>query len=431
MADAAKPKPYTVSSLTAALKRLIEGDFTRIYVEAEISGWKRYPSGHCYFTLKDDGAQVSAVMFASSFERCKAKEGLKDGAKVLVYANATVYPPRGNYQLVVLAAKLAGEGELMQRYLELKAKLEAEGLFDPARKRPLPYMPRRIAIVTSEAGAVIHDMCTVLTRRFPAVEIRLYPCLVQGAEAPASIVAGIEYFNRGDAAFLPHEDKEDASEEKGDSASPWRADLLIVARGGGSFEDLFCFNDETLVRAVAASHIPTISAVGHETDFTLCDFAADRRAGTPSIAAEIAVPVLSELRQALQASDLRLATSLRSRGDCYAQRVDHLGAALGTALLQAHGNARSRLDRLSPRLEPALRFRLQAVGARLEKAEAKLNAYSPYGVLERGYSITTAADGSVVRDASSVKPGDVLTTRLAAGVVRSVAEAATAREMVP
>ena len=398
MADKVQPKPYTVSSLTAALKAMIEGGFTRIYVEAEISGWKRYPSGHCYFTLKDDGAQVSAVMFASSFERCKAKDGLRDGAKVLVYANATVYPPRGNYQLVVLAAKLAGEGELMQRYLELKAKLEAEGLFDAARKRPLPFLPRRIAIVTSEAGAVIHDMCTVLTRRFPVVEIRLFPCLVQGAEAPASIVAGIEHFN---------------------ACSSWQADLLIVARGGGSFEDLFCFNDETLVRAVAASRIPTISAVGHETDFTLCDFAADRRAGTPSIAAEIAVPVLSELRQALTTSALRLATSLRGRGDYFAQRVDHLGASLGAALLQAHGNARSRLDRLLPRLEPALRFRLQEVRARLEKAEARLKAYSPYGVLERGYSITTAADGSVVRDAAAVKEGDVLMTRLASGSVRS------------
>ena len=400
MAEAPKPKPYSVSSLTAALKTTIEGNFTRIYVEAEISGWKRYPSGHCYFTLKDDGAQVSAVMFASAFERCKARDGLKDGAKVLVYANATVYPPRGNYQLVVLAAKLAGEGELMQRYLELKAKLEAEGLFDSKRKRPLPFLPRRIAIVTSEAGAVIHDMCTVLTRRFPAVEIRLYPSLVQGAEAPASIVAGIEWFN---------------------TCPDWRADLLIVARGGGSFEDLFCFNDETLVRAVAGSRIPTISAVGHETDFTLCDFAADRRAGTPSIAAEIAVPVLSELQQTLASSHLRLTTALRNRGDYFAQRVDHLGAALGAALARVYGDARSRLDRLQPRLAPALVLRLQSVRARLEKAEARLTAYSPYGVLERGYSITTAQDGSIVRDAASVRAGDVLVTRLSRGAVRSEA----------
>ena len=155
--EEAKPAPFTVSSLTDRIKRSLESQFTKIYVEAEISGWKRYPSGHCYFTLKDSGAQISAVMFASAYERCRAKASLADGAKVLVYGNVTVYPPRGNYQLVVLAAKPVGEGDLMQRYLELKAKLEAEGLFLKSRKRQLPFMPRRIAIVTSEAGAVIHD----------------------------------------------------------------------------------------------------------------------------------------------------------------------------------------------------------------------------------------------------------------------------------
>ena len=185
------PKPYTVSGLTAELKATLEAKWTRIYVEAEISGWRLYPSGHAYFTLKDSGAQISAVMFASSLARCRVKDALKDGAKVLVYGNVSVYAPRGNYQLMVLAAKLVGEGDLMQKYLELKAKLEKEGLFDAARKRKLPFLPRRIGIVTSEAGAVIHDMCTVLTRRFPALEIRLYPCLVQGAEAPRTIIDGI------------------------------------------------------------------------------------------------------------------------------------------------------------------------------------------------------------------------------------------------
>ena len=258
MSEEVQPKPYSVSSLTAKLKSVIEGGFTRIYVEAEISGWKLYPSGHAYFTLKDSGAQIQAVMFASALARCRAKAGLKDGAKVVVYGNVSVYAPRGNYQLVVLAAKLAGEGDLMQRYLELKERLGSEGLFDASRKRRLPWLPRRIAIATSEAGAVIHDMCTVITRRYPAVEVRLFPCQVQGAEAPASIVRAIEYFN--------------SQETVGEG---WRADILIIARGGGSFEDLFCFNDETLVRAVAASRIPTVSAVGHETDFTLCDFVAD------------------------------------------------------------------------------------------------------------------------------------------------------------
>ena len=424
MADGtSQDKPLSVSALTQGLKSLIEGRFSKIYVEAEISGWRPYPSGHVYFTLKDRDAQVSAVMFKANFERCKARAALKDGAKVVVYANCTVYAPRGNYQLVVLAAKLVGEGDLMQRYLELKAKLEQEGLFAASRKRPLPFLPRRIGLVTSPAGAVVHDMCRVLMRRCPAVEIRLYPASVQGADAPASIVGGISYFN-----LMADKD--------------WAADLLIVGRGGGSFEDLFCFNDEALVREVAASKIPTISAVGHETDYTLCDFAADVRAGTPSIAAEIAVPVLADLADQLQAFNAQLSTALRSRGEFFAQRVDQLADALSStltiavsdaerrlaqaaprltaALVQVETRAARRLEGLRPRLEPAVRLCLQRAESRLETAAAKLKAYSPYGVLERGYSLTTAADGSVVRDAAQLKGGDVLTTRLARGTVKSV-----------
>ena len=409
VSDAAKP--YSVTSLTAELKSALEGRFTRIYVEAEISGWRLYPSGHAYFTLKDSGAQISAVMFASSLARCRAKDGLKDGAKVLVYGNVTVYAPRGNYQLVVLAAKLVGEGDLMQKYLELKAKLEREGLFDPARKRPLPFMPRRIGVVTSEAGAVIHDMCTVLTRRFPALEIRLYPSLVQGETAPATIIAGIRYFN----ALASNR-----TIEQSEHSNNWSPDLLIVARGGGSFEDLFCFNDEALVREVAASKIPTISAVGHETDFTLCDFAADKRAGTPSIAAEIAVPLLADLKAQIADCRSRLVSALRGKGEFFAQRVDQLSDALGSSLKIALANGERRLARVTPRLEPALRLHMQRAEARLQKAEAQLRAYSPYGVLERGYSLTTAADGSVVKDAAVVKKGDRLTTRFAKGTATSV-----------
>ena len=372
MSGEVQPKPYSVSSLTAQLKSALESKFARIYVEAEISGWKLYPSGHAYFTLKDSGAQIQAVMFANALARCRAKAGLKDGAKVVVYANVSVYAPRGNYQLVVLAAKIAGEGDLMQRYLELKERLGKEGLFEPGRKRPLPFLPRRIGIVTSEAGAVIHDMCTVLTRRFPAVEIRLFPCQVQGSEAPATIVRGIGYFNE---------------------SSDWTADVIIVARGGGSFEDLFCFNDETLVRAVAASRIPTVSAVGHETDFTLCDFAADVRAGTPSIAAERVVPVLSEILARLDAFEGRLLTSLRSKGEWFAQRVDHLGDSLAGAL----AIYRERLEN------------------RFARAETRLALLSPYSVLERGYSLTVTESGNVVRDSASLAPGERIVTRFCKG----------------
>lgn len=413
------PKPYTVSSLTENLKRVIEGGFTKIYVEAEISGWRLYPSGHAYFTLKDSGAQISAVMFASAFGRCRVRTSLRDGAKVVVYGNVSVYAPRGNYQLVVLAAKLVGEGDLMQRYLELKAKLEAEGLFDKSRKRRLPFLPRRIGIVTSEAGAVIHDMCNVLFRRFPDLHVRLFPALVQGDGAPAELAAGIGYFQ-----------------------SEFDADLLIIARGGGSFEDLFCFNDEMLVRTVASSAIPVISAVGHETDFTLCDFAADVRAGTPSIAAEIAVPLKDELVRRLDTLKQTLAGRLERKGEWFAQRLDQLSDSLSSSLTVAAANAASRLERVRPRLASSLKVasvasasRLERLGrglvsavdlhmvktaGRVDKACCKLDALSPYAVLDRGYSLTSTESGEVVKDASSLSPGMRITTRYRHG--RTVSE---------
>ena len=400
MADESSYPRYTVSSLTAGIKQSLEGGFRRIILDGEISGWKRYPSGHCYFTVKDDGAQISAVMFSSAYEKCKARAGLKDGAKVSVFGSVTVYPPRGNYQISVLSAKVAGVGDLMQQYLELKDRLEKEGLFSSERKRPLPFLPRRIGIATSEAGAVIHDMCTVLTRRFPNLEIRLFPCQVQGAGAAASVVRAIEYFNAEDAR--------------------WRADLLVVARGGGSFEDLFCFNDESLVRAVAASRIPVISAVGHETDYTLCDFAADKRAGTPSIAAEIAVPVMSDLVERISNCSASLASALRAKGEYFAQRLDHLADGLASSLALAASAAERRLERIPPALSAALAMRLQADTARLDRVSDRLRLLSPYGVLERGYSLTTAADGSVVRDASSLRKGARLHTRFAVGEADSV-----------
>ena len=377
MADSKYPA-YTVSSLTTEIAAKLK-TFGPIVLEGEISGWRVYASGHAYFTLKDAGAQMQAVFFASDLSRTIGKIGdvLKDGAKVELFGTVSVYANRGNYQFVARSARLAGIGDLMRRYLELKARLEGEGLFDRSKKRPLPSMPRRIGIVTSESGAVIHDMCTVLTRRFPALEIRLYPCLVQGDGAAETVVAGIEYFN---------------------ACADWRADVLIVARGGGSFEDLFCFNDESLVRAVAASEIVTISAVGHETDYTLCDFAADMRAGTPSIAAEMAVPRLDELKARLADLSASLPRALRAKGEYCAQRIDHLSDGLASALVIF----RERLER------------------RLERASVKLHAYSPYGVLERGYSLTTAEDGSVVKDAASIKDGDTITTRFREGSVRSV-----------
>ena len=377
-----KENPISVTLLSAELKSAVERRFPRVFVSGEISGWKVYPSGHAYFTLKDDGAQIPAVMFRSSLERCKSAAALKEGAKVLVYAGATFYPQRGNCQLVVYAAKMEGEGDLMRRYLELKAKLEAEGLFDRSRKRKIPFMPRRIGIVTSPSGAVIHDMCRVISRRFPYVEIRLFPAVVQGDAAPASLVSGLEYF---------------AAEARRDGG--WKAEVVIVGRGGGSFEDLFSFNDESLARAVAASPVPVISAVGHETDFTLCDFAADLRAGTPSMAAELAVPVAADILRRIASSRSSIASSLRGIYENGAQKIDYSVERMARALSTMVAGFESDMRTL----------------------DAKISLLSPYSVLERGYSITIDAQGKAVTSASAVKKGDILRTRLARGEIVSTA----------
>ena len=415
-------KVYGVSELTDAIKDLFKR-FDKIYVEGEISGWKVYSSGHAYFTVKDENAQLSCVMFSSAISRCKAASRLRDGAKVCLYGRLDVYAPRGSYQMVVLAAKIAGEGDLMARFNELKERLGKEGLFDRGRKRKLPFLPHRIGIVTSPSGAVIHDMCTVLTRRFPNLEIRLYPVKVQGPGAKEEIVEGIRFFNT--------------------SSAVWKPDILIVGRGGGSIEDLWAFNEECVVRAVAESAVPTISAVGHETDFTLCDFAADIRAGTPSIAAEIAVPVKAELMDQVKGLAERLKRAPERAGEVYAQRIDHLALRLSAALRASAAAAEARLSRSAQRLLPALKDslvdaerRLSAIDQkllpaageaiskcerRLIAAEAKMKLLDPNNPLKRGYSLTFAADGSIVRNASSVKPGDVLATRLADGEILSTA----------
>ena len=422
MAEEAEKKIYGVSELTDIIKGLFR-PFDKIFVEGEISGWKIYPSGHAYFTLKDEGAQLSCVMFSSALARCKAAPRLKDGAKVCLYGRLDVYAPRGSYQMVVLAAKIAGEGDLMAKFNELKEKLQGEGLFDKARKRPLPFLPHRIAVVTSPAGAVIHDMCTVLTRRFPNLEIRLYPVKVQGPGAKEEIVAGIQFFNRPSA--------------------DWKPDVLIVGRGGGSIEDLWAFNEECVVRAVAASKVPVVSAVGHETDFTLCDFAADVRAGTPSIAAEIVVPEKEKLRRRIDEAAGRLARAPRQAGETFAQRIDHLELRMTTALRNGTTPVAARLDRAAQRLAPALKEAVAAAERRLARSEprllpamrealakglrrlstaqAKLELLDPGSPLKRGYSLTFDAEGRIVRAAETVKPGDRLTTRLGVGEIASVA----------
>ncbi len=428
-------KIFSVGALTLSIRRNLLANNEKlvgVWIEGEVSGLKAYSSGHRYFTLKDKDAQISCVLFAFRLDGCDDgfREALKksdadaNGLKVQVMGELDLNMSRGQYSFKVARVRLAGLGDRMAQYNALKAKLEAEGLNKldhPELRRPLPFLPHRIGIVTSPAGAVIHDMCTVLTRRFPNLEIRLFPVKVQGDGAANEIVGGIRYFQ----------------------TSEWRPDVLIVGRGGGSVGDVWAFNEEPVVRAVAESVVPVISAVGHESDTTLCDHVADLRAGTPSIAAERAVPVKAELVAQLADLAARLSRAPRQFAEGQVQQLDYLSVRLGTALESAAGRAERRLCDAAARLAPALKetvarmdMRVQRAALRLEspipaaihRAEgalreqaARLELLNPYSVLTRGYSITTDADGHVVRRADAVKRGDRLTTRLAEGEVASVA----------
>ncbi len=430
---------YSVTQLTLSVRRNLLANNEKLvgaWIEGEISGNKVYSSGHRYFTLKDKDASINCVLFAFNLSGCDAafKQALAqgedkvNGLKVQVVGELDLNMSRGQYSFKVHRLRLAGLGDKMAEFNALKAKLEAEGLNKldhPELRRPLPYLPHRIGIVTSPSGAVIHDMCDTINRRFPNVEIRLYPAKVQGEGAATSVVAGIRFFN----GLLVNSDVN------------WKPDVLIVARGGGSVEDLWAFNEEPLVRAVAASAIPVVSAVGHESDTTLCDYVADLRAGTPSIAAERVVPVKSELVAQVRDLSVRIARALRQSVETRVQQVDYLSRRLaGTpqgalnrterrlmdlssrlvpALKDPVARLEQRVQRAALKLDPPLQHAVQRAEARLASAEQKLSLLNPYAILGRGYSITTDAAGRVVRGAGDVRTGDRLTTRLGDGVVES------------
>ena len=435
MFEAMPEKIYSVGALTLSIRRNLLANNAKIagvWIEGEVSGLKTYSSGHRYFTLKDKDAQISCVLFAFRLDGCDdgfqaalaKSDADANGLKVQVMGELDLNMARGQYSFKVARLRLAGLGDRMAQYNALKARLEAEGLNKldhPELRRPLPFLPHRVAIVTSPAGAVIHDMCTVLTRRFPNLEIRLFPVKVQGEGAANEIAGGIRYFQ----------------------TSAWRPDVLIVGRGGGSVEDLWAFNEEPVVYAVAESVVPVISAVGHESDTTLCDHVADLRAGTPSIAAARAVPVKAELEAQVVDLAARLARAPRQFVEGQSQQLDYLSLQLERALDGAAARVERRLRDASVRLAPALKdvvarleVRLQRAALRLEpplpaalqRAEAalreqatRLELLNPYAVLGRGYSITTDADGHVVRRAADIASGDRVTTRLAEGEFTSVA----------
>jgi exodeoxyribonuclease VII large subunit len=368
--------PCTVSELTAQIKLVLEEGFAEVALRAEVSNLARPRSGHLYFSLKDESASIRAVLWKSEAQRLVFE--LTDGLAVRVWGRVAVYAPRGEYQLVIRRIEPEGIGALELAFRQTLARLAAEGLFDPGRKRPLPRYPRRIVIVTSPTGAAVRDLLQVVGRRWRASEILIAPSRVQGAGAAAEVVAALDLANR-----------------------VADADLIIVARGGGSLEDLWTFNEEAVVRAIAGSRLPVVSAIGHEVDVTLADLAADRRALTPSEAGEICVPDAAEVRREL----------------------DRLVARLAHASRVCLSDARARLDRLADRARRAIGRDLDGRRHRLARLAAGLDALSPLAVLARGYSLTFAADGAtLLRSAADVQPGDRIQTRLAQGRVISRVE---------
>ena len=394
-------KVYTVSEVNRILKGLIrqEPEFANLQIQGEVSNFRQYPSGHCYFALKDGKTLLKCVMFAGSARRLKQLP--KNGDQVLGVGRIDLYERDGAIQFYVDMMMSLGAGNLMVAYEQLKQKLSAEGLFDEARKKPIPAYPKTVGIVTSPAGAAVRDIINVSGRRDPSVKLLLYPVKVQGTEAPPEIVRGIQFFNRHQLA-----------------------DVLIVGRGGGSMEDLWAFNDERVVRAIAASHIPVISAVGHEIDFTLSDFAADLRAPTPSAAAELAVPERSGDRELLAKLVRRLEramdTKLTSSETALSRLTEEWVLTHPERLWEAGSQALDTLDR---RLEQAATTRLTAKEQKLQLLSTKLTALDPYAVLRRGYTITENDRGQVVRQPAQLQPGDTLVTRFAEGTAVSTVDA--------
>ncbi|TPW34599.1 exodeoxyribonuclease VII large subunit [Oecophyllibacter saccharovorans] len=337
---------FSVSDISGSIKRLLEGAFGRVRVRGEITELKRYPSGHVYLSLKDEGGKIAGVIWRSAVPRLGMVP--ENGAEIIATGRITTYGERSSYQLVIERLEYAGEGAMLARIEQLRQKLLAEGLFAPERKRPLPFLPRRIGVITSRAGAVLHDICTTISRRFPH-EVLLWPVAVQGEGAAPQIAAAIEGMNR--------------------LAEP--PDVLIVARGGGSLEDLMAFNDERVVRAAAASKIPLISAVGHETDTTLIDFASDRRAPTPTAAAELAVPVRAELQADLDHRAARLSGALAGTLRSARQHLESYRLPSLPVLLETN---RMRLEDRAQRLELGLPAALQRARSRLETASLQLRA---------------------------------------------------------
>ncbi len=400
--DETERKPLTVSQLTNSIRVALESRFAAVWVEGEISNFKAHSSGHWYFTLKDQGAQLRAKCFRSTNTRIRFRP--TDGLHVRARGKLSLYVPRGEYELVVESLDPVGAGALRIAFEQLRDRLNAEGLFAKELKRPLPVFPRRVGIVTSPTGAAIRDILNVISRRTRTVHVLFSPARVQGDLAGPDIARAIQFINQ----YHEKAQREGRTEDL--------VDVLIVGRGGGSTEDLWAFNQEEVARAIRKSSIPVISAVGHETDFTIADFVADFRAPTPSAAAEIVAAREDQISSALDNLDRRLVRQTRF------QIVNLRSRVQKQALSHAFDRVKSRLARARLRFETASSACDAAIDAKLHQgrerlglAAASLDALSPLGVLQRGYAIAQDASGKLVRDAASVNAGDEVTVRLARG----------------
>ena len=388
---------FSVTQINEYIRSRMDADpmLTQVAVRGEISNYKLYPSGHHYFTIKDEGGALKCVMFKGNALRLRFRP--ENGMKIIAMGKISVFPRDGAYQLYCSAMVLDGVGDLHAAFEQLKAKLAAQGLFDPAHKKPIPKYPKVIGIVTSSAGAAVHDMLRIIRKRYPLTEVRLFPVRVQGVEAPPEIVGAIRYANRYKMA-----------------------DVLIVGRGGGSIEDLWAFNDERVAYAIYESEIPVISAVGHEPDVTISDFVADLRAATPSNAAELAVPDQDTLLQTLDTMSDSMTTCLSRQVKNARQhlRVLSSGAALKspTAYLD---QKRKTLELLNSRLVSNQKSTLDKKKQRFVGLTAKLDAMSPLKVLTRGYAMASTEDGSVLRSVRQVKPGDCVNVSLGDGSLQA------------
>lgn len=397
----------TITQINEYIRASIDSDplLCNVAVKGEVSNYKVYPSGHHYFTLKDDGASLKCVMFRSSASRLKFRP--ENGAKIIAIGKISVYPRDGAYQLYCSAMTPDGVGDLHAAFEQLKAKLAAKGLFDPVHKKPIPKYPGTIGIVTSSAGAAVHDMLRILRKRYPLTKVILLPVRVQGAEAPAEIAYAIRYANRYSLA-----------------------DLLIVGRGGGSIEDLWAFNDEQVAYAIYESGIPVISAVGHEPDVTISDYVADVRAATPSNAAELAVPDQDSIRQTLDSVMSAMQTIVLKQLKASRQHLNAL-AACSTLKnpLQYIRQRRNTLQLQGTRLTAMQQKTLDQKRQRFVSLTAKLDAMSPLKVLTRGYAMVQAADGQIIRSVNKIRIGEPVNISLEDGIASALISQIEEREL--